>query len=103
MTKPCTPTSAVGSDGVIHSQQREHHWWAWCPYDVLTAGKLVSEKQYYDAGGMQCMDCKRTVIFWDEKYREDVGKIERRDTGKSSEDCPSTGCIGPLPILLCGP
>jgi len=77
----------------------KHYWGAYLHHDILTAGMFVFQRQYYDAGGMQCMACKHTVLFWEEKFREDAGKIEKRDTGKTANDLPKLGCSG-SPLIL---
>lgn len=78
--------------------EEKHIWAPWLHYNILTDGCLVSEEEYFDAGGMKCMTCHTVVMFWTEKYREDVGKIEKRDTGKGLKDLPKCGCPGPLVI-----
>lgn len=66
----------------------------WMPYsysDCFMAGQSISERPYFDCGGAKCLVCQKVVVFWDERYREDTGKTEKRDTGNRAS---KYGCSG---------
>jgi len=67
----------------------KHKFAPWALVSPLS-GRLVTSSSYNDAGGYQCIECRKTIITWRDRDWEGDGNITRRYTNEepdSEEDC----------------